>query len=450
MAAPPDGLYVCPQISSRIADHLEEEDIPAFRLAGKEFCISATPAFIRHFFTEITVFWSRESLRTLVEVCRHDVFGKHIKQITFASQVLDELNSISDYFSSANTEAELELFRLDYTCAKLEQSQMINSKEGIQLLSYALTYLNIYGNPITLGMRDTVGDREVPGSVLQRSKFMSRIHFNTWQTDRKSTSKALFDAAAKSQCNIDSLSINFEAGVASYPADSMYYINGADLTPSTRRNPNAKALCANIKSLTMAMHYPKPYDTTGLPLCLTSKNLWVDDYNSFAPFLIQSCPLQNLSLTLDLDKTDMSKDPAFDEYNISLVCTEAIRAKPGMLTSLRLDGFFIDEGSLRDAPKAIKSTLRIFELHDCTLVTYDGGPQGCWSRLLRCWKGVLKLDSLSLGDLWVEYAGRDRAFSVYAKVFTGAKRFKGGRVREGFEEVVSEVDEAEGKIVMRY
>lgn len=219
-----------------IVNNVNDIDLLALRLANKRFRDIASPIFAIAYFQELKVFMSRHSLKMLNDICAHEVLGRHVRSINFASQRLLKAGLESTKASMLAAEDDCRFmddsvdaamdFTLAYSLNYGEQQSMAETGEGILLLTSALEKLRLYNKPIRLGLVDSVWNSPEEGVLgsytFGHECFEQYNKWNYWECVRTGTLKTMFTAAYRSECPIDRLSIKFEDWSLMMPSDEEY------------------------------------------------------------------------------------------------------------------------------------------------------------------------------------------------------------------------------------
>lgn len=215
------------QLLTMIARLVEPSDIVSFGSVCRTFRKVSEPAFGKEFFSDILVFMSKASLETLVSICADETIGKHVKSISFASQILE--NPLED------TTAVIKEVGSPNLLSWKEQRFLQTSGKALRLLIAALTELDKKDQPVTLRLYDYVlpvsgsryHDRFVkrrvqyikeapnPRRALGFSKFKREFRFGDdmstiCEVHRQPVLKILVKAAFDSGCRVPLLNISIE------------------------------------------------------------------------------------------------------------------------------------------------------------------------------------------------------------------------------------------------
>lgn len=419
------------EISKMVADYLDKDDLPAFRLSSKTHCANASEAFVKEYFIEIPVFMSLRSLDMLIQICKHSLFGSHVRCITFASQVLADrgLESARNKLHGATEDTEADILHtvMKYADSQNEQSALDYTKRGLQLLSVALKHLRSHGNSISLGMRDVVGSPGHPGSTLGSKTFCSFIMYDAWEARRTAVLGLLFDAAVSSGCAVDGLSLNMETlseGDRNYERRTydlgIIELRGYDLSKLT-------SVCARLRSLELTLdkrqNNPLTEDTLGL--------------------LIRKCPnLEEAFLSVH-DNNANEDTPTYLYHHYAFIhCLGLLRSTH--LNTLRLHGLPFHEQGIISCLDYHKGTLHTLELKECLVGVYSR-----WSNIFHWILENLELDKLEVTEVWALSStidhGRHQTYEREQVTF-GTRTYEGEDIKKGLQAFIREVTTAEVSI----
>ncbi|KEQ69397.1 hypothetical protein M436DRAFT_85682 [Aureobasidium namibiae CBS 147.97] len=193
---------------------LEKEDLIALRLTSKSHGIhlSASKEFAKRYFTDISLIYSRYSLQTFAEVCRHSVFGSAVRkvQLSYARFMPEFLGEESkDLFERLRLGARsrgrfeyLDNIRLLVNRCD-EEEDLQNSGDAEGLLAAAFTALCHWHHPLEL----VVSSSETRALGLNRVYSPNIMHSTHWKCHIFGTIALLCRAATLSRCVVQKLKI---------------------------------------------------------------------------------------------------------------------------------------------------------------------------------------------------------------------------------------------------
>ncbi|KAF1343562.1 hypothetical protein BDV97DRAFT_403413 [Delphinella strobiligena] len=416
------------EISKIVADYLDKDDLPAFRLSSKSHCANASEAFVREYFTEIPVFMSLRSLDMLIQICKHPLFGSYVRRITFASQVLADrgLESARNKLHGAREDTKAEVLQtvMKYADSQNEQSALDYTKRGLQLLSLALEHLRSHGNLISLGMRDVVGSPRFPGSTLGSKTFCSFIKYDAWEARRTAVLGLLFDAAVSSGCAVAGLSLNMETlseGDRDYERRTydigIIELRGYDLS-------KLSSVCTRLRFLE-------------LRLDKRQNNSWTEDTLGL---LIRKCPnLEEAFLTVHDNNADEDTPTYLYHHYAFIHCLGLLRSTH--LNTLRLHGLPFHEQGIISCLNYHKGTLHTLEIKESLVGVYSR-----WSNIFNWILENLELDKLEVAELWALSStidhGRHQTYDREQVMF-GTRTYEGEDIKTGLQALIREVTTAE-------
>ncbi|THX33888.1 hypothetical protein D6D10_07720 [Aureobasidium pullulans] len=210
------------RICEYVAVHDHAKPISNLRLTCKTFYAPATKELAQGFLREPYVMMTRYSLEALVEICKHPLFGPHVRGIAFESSrlsltLIDDIHyrlrtSLTDKGLVAMTQArkEMTLFLELY-----EQEQSLQQTgEASKLVREAFSLLRQYGNPVKMAL-ETV---DIDNSGLNPMGYHKALNRFTCSTgyglsdcmaakDVSSTFLLMLEASDASGCEVSSLEI---------------------------------------------------------------------------------------------------------------------------------------------------------------------------------------------------------------------------------------------------
>ncbi|THZ77395.1 hypothetical protein D6C84_08507 [Aureobasidium pullulans] len=160
----PDLLSMPNEIIARICGYVAAHDhakpISNLRLTCKAFYAPATKELAQKFFSEPHVMLTRYSLEALVEICKHPLFGPHVRGIAFDSCRLNDMlfcdikrrleTSHTDEDLVAMTQARKEM---NLYLELFEQEQSLQQTgEASRLIRDAFGILRRYGNTVKMNI----------------------------------------------------------------------------------------------------------------------------------------------------------------------------------------------------------------------------------------------------------------------------------------------------------
>ncbi|THW14616.1 hypothetical protein D6D23_09312 [Aureobasidium pullulans] len=226
---PPDLLSMPNEIIARICEYVAVHDhakpISNLRLTCKAFYAPATKELAQKFLSEPRVMLTRYSLKTLVKICQHPLFGPHVRGVTFDPRRLniaffDQANSILERGSKygvsnkAMTQARKEM-SLYLKCFEQEQ-RLQQTGEASKLVTKAFTLLRQYGNAVkmTLSRKPIDHDGFDPIGYHKAVKKFPHHDHGGWDYVMEimkgipSTFLIMLEAAGTSESDISSLEIS--------------------------------------------------------------------------------------------------------------------------------------------------------------------------------------------------------------------------------------------------
>jgi hypothetical protein len=194
-----------------------EEWLRAVRLTCKQLHVPATIEFGKQFLASLPVMAARGGLETLVEICKHPLFGPRVNEIQLhgwraSGNHLSSLCSNLAYLDDLDLHEIREIRRqLNMVMDFLEEQFELEMCEGIfELLKSALKIIRDHGSSVTLsvitnGRVKPLGYARAMEQLLEGNNSELKWAF---RTDRvRSTLHVLLVAAARSGCPVHGLKI---------------------------------------------------------------------------------------------------------------------------------------------------------------------------------------------------------------------------------------------------
>jgi hypothetical protein len=193
---------------------LRKKDLIALRLTSKSqgIHLSASKEFAKRVFMNNRLLYTRYSLQTFVEICRHPIFGPAVRKIQlsytrFLPEFFDDEGKrlFEGFYGGRESESRhcaLKDIRLLVKRCD-EEEDLRNSSDAEGLLAAAFTALSHWHHPLELGMSSdeshTSQDRIYSHHMLGELEH--------WECDILGTVALLSNAAALSNCVVQGLQI---------------------------------------------------------------------------------------------------------------------------------------------------------------------------------------------------------------------------------------------------
>ncbi|TIA39407.1 hypothetical protein D6C83_06389, partial [Aureobasidium pullulans] len=87
-------------------DDISAKDMCAIRITCKELHAIFEKDFAKRYFQDPFVMMTRESLQALVDICKHPVFGPHVRKVQLSNRRFNA--DLLTYLASKMTEASIE------------------------------------------------------------------------------------------------------------------------------------------------------------------------------------------------------------------------------------------------------------------------------------------------------------------------------------------------------
>ncbi|THW33547.1 hypothetical protein D6D21_09951 [Aureobasidium pullulans] len=222
----PDLLSMPNEIIARICEYVAIHDhakpISNLRLTCKHFYAPATKELAQKFLSEPHVMMTRYSLEALVEICKHPLFGPHVRGIAFESsrlslRLFDDIHyrlrtSLTDKDLVAMTQARKQM---TFFLELYEQEQSLQQTgEASKLVREACSLLRQYRNAVKMALTTVGIDHNGPYPMGYHKALAQFICSNgnglsnfMSAKDVSSTLLLMLEASDASECEISSLDI---------------------------------------------------------------------------------------------------------------------------------------------------------------------------------------------------------------------------------------------------
>ncbi|KAF1346245.1 hypothetical protein BDV97DRAFT_372215 [Delphinella strobiligena] len=267
-----EDLGACYPIITFIVDHLDQDDLPSFRLAAlylenRCFFEVATHRFARDFFSKVTVFMSRKSLTMLQEICAHQKFKHYITQIEFASarlarRYIKKLSSSILKAQPSNSDpipfnnlgmSDLTQLEARYAC-KFARQAAVAGRPALIILTDALRNLD---RKVALSISDMVFSRDTP--VLGSKSFCYEMECKPENVLREQfrpgAYKLLVTATVHVGMQVDTFRMNFDELL--WTADNAFDSEYGGPSQSTLKH-TLPAFCLGLKKLQLRVSASVP------------------------------------------------------------------------------------------------------------------------------------------------------------------------------------------------
>ncbi|CAD0087209.1 unnamed protein product [Aureobasidium mustum] len=170
----PAGLLSCSNetLANIFSDEiLSKKDLRSLRLISKELCPAATREFAKRYVTNPFFFLSRYGLQSLIDICKHPIFGPEIRSIGFlATKVhisglkehVSDAGSIAKHDSNSSSMVDSLTIISDYARILKEKALLAASGDTKELLTTALQALR---QPISITIANDL-DFVGPGQAI--------------------------------------------------------------------------------------------------------------------------------------------------------------------------------------------------------------------------------------------------------------------------------------------
>lgn len=347
MTSPSKLVPIPNELVAIVLSYTSNGDLPALRLACRGLCAAATPRFARVFFTHLELIKSVRSFEMLADICKHSVFGACVRSISMGSSRLlregmDHCLEIwlglgkQPYNNPQNRVAREQL--LSYV-RKLDEQRLFAG--DCTPLTRALYLLRRHSNQISLGVHDNLS-----GSGLGSKSFYKDIPDDFWWMDRANTLKMVLDAG----------------WISGYPVKELVVTCGAEIAKGYRSGDNGDRWNEVIKQSQLLLSHEEVEARETFLVGLSSIKLCLEkDREDGSPHYYDTLASLGL-LLLYADKVNT--------VNLSLHDNLAALTKyyeTEGLESLTLSNLSASEEEWTGFFRKHQRTLRMLELHDCTV-----------------------------------------------------------------------------------
>jgi hypothetical protein len=200
---------------------LSAHGLAAMRLTNQQLHAVATQEFAQRYFRDPFVMMSKDSLETLVEICKHPVFGPQVRKVQLLN-IFSRLGSLVDFAQQvvSTTDIPTRLSRLEHlqrlTSLVAEQYDLLKSDTGSELLRNAFEIIGAQRRDVAIASQKfepsypPIGWRNIAedfrddqiGGVLGEPEVLSTIEI-------------LLQAAKAGACKVSKLEVR-ENGFSSY------------------------------------------------------------------------------------------------------------------------------------------------------------------------------------------------------------------------------------------
>ncbi|KAI4757380.1 hypothetical protein E4T52_07528 [Aureobasidium sp. EXF-3400] len=209
-------------------ENLSANDLAAVRLTCKEFHAAATKEFAQRYFKDPFVMMSEKSLESLVEICKHPVFGPHVSKIQMLNTRIHTYwlqNLANEMVIAANNRQVVEIKRIKGQLQWLmdmleEQNDFKQSERPLELLNEAFSRLKGSGRSLMIGAQRI----SMPYAPIGLRKAFSgcdeQPHEIFLEPDMISMLQLLLDAVSSAGCMMQRIEIG--VGDASWPSSRQW------------------------------------------------------------------------------------------------------------------------------------------------------------------------------------------------------------------------------------
>lgn len=361
----------------RADEHLSAKDLGAMRLTNKELHAVTTDEFAARYFQDPFVMMLRDSLETLVEICKHPVFGPHVRKVQLLNNFFNPeavgifaRNFLGAHLSADRTRLLSEKRQLQHL-ADLVAEQFVLVKSGIafELLKKAFQTLGAYGRPVAIAsQRFNPSSLPIGWTRTFRDICVDHIHWMLGVPEVLSTIKLLLKAARAATCVVPKL----EAGVYCTTMGGSRLISRRELDAS---------LLLGVQELSFEFQWRNRRESRS--------------YHAYSNLisLLQIMPkdLKTLTVRSDAEITGDHAEPYSVRYSLlEGLCHEKFtNVQPCALETLRLDKLFLSQHNLLQFLDLQRVSLKILVIDEVYLY-------GEWDYVLSHVARVFSLEQFDL------------------------------------------------------
>lgn len=339
-------------------DEISAKDMCAIRLTCKELRAIVEKDFAKRYFQDPFVMMTRESLQALVDICKHPVFGPHVRKVQLSNRRFNA--DLLPYLASKMTEASIEGRHahddMDLVRGELQalmdlvyaQWTLTKSGDALKLLTEAFKILGTTGKPIALApQQHNLGSHPIGFTNSPFDVHPTDPNERTPTSAMYPTLEILLNAAQAGNCSVAEL----EAGVDCFT------------NYGTVRNPGeaesfqqfSKSLLVGVKEFRVGFEWQSQ---NGLQNFATP---------SYITSLLKCLPkdLKTFVLRSNLD-VDATKNISYMEAHLTQHCFSVIQVNN--LESICLSKLCIREESLFRILNLSKKTLISLKMENISLI----------------------------------------------------------------------------------
>lgn len=197
-------------------DCLSARDLGAMRLTNKELHTITTKEFAQRFFRNPYVMMLQDSLEALVEICKHSVFGTHVRKVQLLNNFFDPDSLQSLAREIGGTYGGTDNMRLLRRSSRLqcladlivEQHDLVNTGTGLRLLKRAFEALGAQGRSVAIvSQKLNLSYPPLGWSNIARNFRQDQIYSLLGKPRVSSTTKILLEAAQAGACKVSKLEV---------------------------------------------------------------------------------------------------------------------------------------------------------------------------------------------------------------------------------------------------
>jgi hypothetical protein len=200
-------------------EELSANDLAAMRLLNREIHAVVTLEFAQRYFQDPFVMMMRDSLEKLVEICKHPVFGPHVRKIQLLNNYFnpESLRSLVHDVENAYQDPDVTKMMSGkrhlqcHTDLLVEQYDLLRSGAGPELLKQAFEILGAQrGSVIVASQKFRQSYQPIGWVNIARNFDKDRIHTILGMPRVISTIKILLRTAQAGACTVSKLEIGVD------------------------------------------------------------------------------------------------------------------------------------------------------------------------------------------------------------------------------------------------
>jgi hypothetical protein len=220
------------EVLSNICEHLEDADLPQVRRGCRALRAHSTTFFGKRFFSHLAAILHPTSLTTLLEIARHKVLAKYVRQVSLSGELLG-VHIVPDHDDEAHIQLHMDLQKsveesgLDRIILR-EVFRSLGNLRLVRIDSHSFAAFHLYEeycNPIKCGRHHILGgDSSQTYTNVRENLGFSRVY--------QLVLRALHSVGLHSEVNLSLVFCNTQDGTTPHFIDvtSRAWIHGFSKT----------------------------------------------------------------------------------------------------------------------------------------------------------------------------------------------------------------------------